>query len=140
MTTKNTNTEIAAVNAASQSIALQHEADLNLAKFLNDSENLDNLQEQIILTSQGISLEKVGEYFNGIFWGFSTMTVKDQATEEIKEIPSVQFLINKQIRMNAGVTLVKQLQQINPAKGTPLRVTFSEKDGNVKIYSVSLLG
>jgi hypothetical protein len=137
---KNTNTEIAAVNAASQSIALQHEADLNLAKFLNDSENLDNLQEQIILTSQGISLEKVGEYFNGIFWGFSTMTVKDQATEEIKEIPAAQFLINKQIRMNAGVTLVKQLQQINPTKGTPLRVTFSEKDGQVKIYSVSLLG
>ena len=137
---KNTNTEIAAVNAASQSIALQHEADLNLAKFLNDSENLDNLQEQIILTSQGISLEKVGEYFNGIFWGFSTMTVKDQATEEIKEIPAAQFLINKQIRMNAGVTLVKQLQQINPSKGTPLRVTFSAKDGHVKIYSVSLLG
>ena len=137
---KNTNTEIAAVNAASQSIALQHEADLNLAKFLNDSENLDNLQEQIILTSQGISLEKVGEYFNGIFWGFSTMTVKDQATEEIKEIPAVQFLINKQIRINGGAALVSQFKTINAVRGMKVRVTFAKKEGNLKIYSVSLLG
>ena len=137
---ENKNTEIAAVNAASQSIALHSEADQNLAQFLADSENLDSLEEQIILTSQGISLDKVGEFFNGIFWGFSTMTVKDAVTEEIKEIPSVQFLINKQIRMNSGVALVNQLRQINPSKGTKLRVTFTEKDGNTKLYSVSLLG
>lgn len=137
-TEKNTN-EIAVASTASQSIALKSQADHNLAQFLEDSANLDGLQEQIILTSSGISLDKVGDHFNAIFWGFGTMTVKDQATGEIKEIPAVQFLIDRQIRINGGVTLVKQFQQINPAQGTKVRVTFSEKDGNTKLYSVSLL-
>lgn len=137
---ENKNTEIAAVNAASQSIALHSEADQNLAQFLEDSDKLDLLHEQIILTSQGISLDKVGEFFRGIFWGFSTMTVKDAVTNEIKEIPAVQFLINKQIRINGGAALVSELKKINPSRGTKLSVTFAKKEGNLKIYSVSLLG
>ena len=68
------------------------------------------------------------------------MTVKDQATDEIKEIPAVQFVINKQIRINGGAALVNGFKKINVPKGTKVRVTIAKKEGNLKIYSVSLLG
>ncbi len=136
---ENQNTQIAVVETAGSIATTGNEA-VDFNTFLAESENLDSLQEQIILTSEGISLDKVGEYFNGIFWGFSTMTVKDQATEEIKEIPAVQFLINKQIRINGGAALVSQFKTINALRGMKVRVTFAKKEGNLKIYSVSLLG
>lgn len=136
---ENQNTQIAVVETPGSIATTGNEA-VDFNTFLAESENLDSLQEQIILTSEGISLDKVGEYFNGIFWGFSTMTVKDQATEEIKEIPAVQFLINKQIRINGGAALVSQFKTINAVRGMKVRVTFAKKEGNLKIYSVSLLG
>jgi len=141
MTTKNTNTEIAVIETANTNqISLSNQQDLDLASFLDQSEGLDQLEEKIILTPSGISLDKVGESFSAIFWGFSVMTVKDQVTEELKEIPAVQFLIDKQIRFNGGVSLVNQFKRINLTQGAKVRVTFVEKDKNTKIYSVSLLG
>lgn len=136
---ENQNNQITVTEAAG-SLANQNYEAVDLNTLLSDSENLDDLQEQIILTSEGISLDKVGEYFNGIFYGFSHMTVKDQATDEIKEIPAVQFVINKQIRINGGAALVNEFKKINVPKGTKVRVTFAKKEGNLKIYSVSLLG
>jgi len=144
--TKETNTnEIAVVNVntAAQSIALQSQADLDLAQFLEESTGLDTLEEKIVLTASGISLDKVGESFNGIFWGFSTMTVKDNSqdsTGELKEIPAVQFMIDKQIRINGGTALVSEFKQIGISRGAKVRVTYREKVGNLKVYSVSLLG
>ena len=141
MTTKNTNTEIAVIETANTNqISLSNQQDLDLSSFLDQSEGLDQLEEKIILTPSGISLDKVGESFSAIFMGFSTMMTKDQVTEELKEIPAVQFLINKQMRFNGGVTLVNQFKRINLTQGAKVRVTFVEKDKNTKIYSVSLLG
>ena len=142
MTTKNTNTEIAVVdvNTAAQSIALQSQSDLSLAQFLEESTQLETLEEKIILSPSGISLDKVGESFNGIFWGFSTLTVKDAITGDLKEIPAVQFMIDRQIRINGGAALVSEFKQIALERGAKVRVTYREKVGNLKIYSVSLLG
>jgi hypothetical protein len=142
MTTKNTNTEIAVVdvNTAANTIALQSQSDLSLAQFLEESTQLATLEEKIILSPSGISLDKVGESFNGIFWGFSTMTVKDAITGDLKEIPAVQFMIDKQIRINGGAALVSEFKQIGLERGAKVRVTYREKVGNLKIYSVSLLG
>ena len=142
MTTKNTNTEIAVVdvNTAAQSIALQSQSDLSLAQFLEESTQLETLEEKMILSPSGISLDKVGESFNGIFWGFSTMTVKDAITGDLKEIPAVQFMIDRQIRINGGAALVSEFKQIGLERGAKVRVTYREKVGNLKIYSVSLLG
>jgi hypothetical protein len=136
---ENQNNQIAVSEAAGSIANTSYEA-VDFNTFLQESENLDDLQEQIILTSEGISLDKVGEHFNGIFWGFSHMTVKDQTTDEIKEIPAVQFLVNKQIRINGGAALVNEFKKINVGRGTKVRVTFTKKEGNLKIYSVSLLG
>jgi len=141
MTTQNNTTDIAVIETANTNqISLSNQQDLDLSSFLDQSEGLDQLEEKIILTPSGISLDKVGESFSAIFWGFSVMTVKDQVTEELKEIPAVQFLIDKQIRFNGGVSLVNQFKRINLTQGAKVRVTFVEKDKNTKIYSVSLLG
>ena len=142
MTTKNTNTEIAVVdvNTTASTIALQSQSDLSLAQFLEESTQLATLEEKIILSPSGISLDKVGESFNGIFWGFSTMTVKDAITGDLKEIPAVQFMIDKQVRINGGAALVSEFKQIALERGAKVRVTYREKVGNLKIYSVSLLG
>ena len=134
------NSDIAIISNASQSIALQSQADLDLAQFLEESTNLDSLEEKIVLTASGISLDKVGESFNAIFWGFSTMTVKDQITGDLKEIPAVQFMIDKQIRINGGSALVSEFKQIGISRGAKVKVTYAKKEGNLKIYSVSLLG
>ena len=138
--TKNTNTEIAVVNTAANAIALQSQHDLDLSQFLEESTQLETLEEKIILSASGISLDKVGEHFNAIFWGFSTMTVKDPIADELKEIPAVQFMIEKQIRINGGTALVSEFKQIGLQRGAKVRVTYREKVGNLKIYSVSLLG
>ena len=141
MTTQNNTTDIAVIETANTNqISLSNQQDLDLSSFLDQSEGLEQLEEKIILTPSGISLDKVGESFSAIFWGFSVMTVKDQVTEELKEIPAVQFLIDKQIRFNGGVSLVNQFKRINLTQGAKVRVTFVEKDKNTKIYSVSLLG
>ena len=142
MTTQDTNTEIAVVdvNTTASTIALQSQSDLSLAQFLEESTQLATLEEKIILSPSGISLDKVGESFNGIFWGFSTMTVKDAITGDLKEIPAVQFMIDKQIRINGGAALVSEFKQIALERGAKVRVTYREKVGNLKIYSVSLLG
>ena len=134
------NSDIAIISNATQSIALQSQADLDLAQFLEESTQLETLEEKIVLTASGISLDKVGESFNGIFWGFSTMTVKDAITGDLKEIAAVQFLIDKQIRINGGAALVTEFKQIGISRGAKVRVTYREKVGNLKIYSVSLLG
>jgi hypothetical protein len=68
------------------------------------------------------------------------MTVKDQITGDLKEIPAVQFMIDKQIRINGGTALVTEFKQIGISRGAKVRVTYREKVGNLKIYSVSLLG
>jgi hypothetical protein len=137
---KNKNTEIAVVETTSQAIAVQSQSDLDLAQFLEESTNLDALEEKVVLTASGISLDKVGESFNAIFWGFSTMTVKDQTTDELRDIPAVQFMINKQIRINGGTALVSEFKQIGLSRGAKVKVTYAKKEGNLKIYSVSLLG
>ena len=141
MKTKNNTTEIAVTETAhTNEIAVSNQHDLDLSTFLDESEGLDQLEEKITLTPSGISLDKVGESFSAIFWGYSVMTVKDQVTEELKEIPAVQFLMNKQMRFNGGVSLVNQFRRINLTQGAKVRVTYTEKDKNTKIYSVSLLG
>jgi hypothetical protein len=137
---KNKNTEIAVVETTSQAIAVQSQSDLDLAHFLEESTNLDALEEKVVLTASGISLDKVGESFKAMFWGFSTMTVKDQTTDELRDIPAVQFMIDKQIRINGGTALVSEFKQIGLSRGAKVKVTYAKKEGNLKIYSVSLLG
>jgi hypothetical protein len=117
--------------------------DVNAAitpEMLEASANLSSLKTAINLSPEYIELAKTGESFRGIFWGFTEITVNDQVTGEQRTIPAAAFLVDKSIRINAGVALVSECKKAGIDKGTPLEVTFKEKKGNLKIYSLTLLG
>ena len=109
-------------------------------EMLEASANLSKLKTAINLSPEYIELAKPGENFRGIFWGFTEITVNDQVTDEQRTIPAAAFLVDKSIRINAGVALVSECKKAGIDKGTPLEVTFKEKKGNLKIYSLTLLG
>jgi len=116
--------------------------DVNAAitpEMLEASANLSNLKTAINLSPEYIELAKPGESFRGIFWGFTEITVNDQVTDEQRQIPAAAFLVDKCIRINGGVALVSECKKAGIDKGTPLEVTFKEKKGNLKIYSLTLL-
>ena len=108
-------------------------------EMLEASANLTKQKVAITLSPEYIELVKPGEFFRGIFWGFSEMTVNDQVTGEQRVIPAAAFLVDKAIKINGGVALVSMCQKSGIEKGTPVEVTFKEKKGNLKIYSLTLL-
>lgn len=108
-------------------------------EMLEASSNLSALNVAINLSPKYIELVKIGESFRGIFWGFTEITVNDQITGEQRVMPAAAFLVEKAIRINAGVALVSECKKTGIEKGTPLEVTFLEKKGNLKIYSLTLL-
>lgn len=108
-------------------------------EMLEASANLTKLKVAINLSPEYIELVKPGESFRGIFWGFTEITVNDQVTGEQRNLPAAAFLVEKAIRINAGVALVGECKKSGIDKGTPVEVTFKEKKGNLKIYSLTLL-
>jgi 3-methyladenine DNA glycosylase Tag len=108
-------------------------------EMLEASSNLSKLKTAINLSPEYIELAKPGESFRGIFWGFTEITVNDQVTGEQRTIPAAAFLVDKAIRINAGVALVSESKKAGISKGAPIEVTFKEKKGNLKIYSLTLL-
>jgi len=125
-----TNNQVARVNDVNTAIT---------PEMLEASANLKQLKAAINLSPEYIELVKPGESFRGIFWGFSEIQVNDQVTGEQRTIPAAAFLVDKAIRINAGVALVGECKKSGIDKGTPVEVTFKEKKGNLKIYSLTLL-
>lgn len=121
-------------------LAVVHEVSAAITpEMLEASSNLSKLKTAINLSPEYIELVKQGESFRGIFWGFTQITVNDQVTGEQRTIDAAAFLVDKAIRINAGVALVSECKKAGISKGTPIEVTFKEKKGNLKIYSLTLL-
>jgi hypothetical protein len=117
------------------------ENEVDMAALLEKSSSLGSLQTVVSLSPESIVLDKVGESFRGVFMGFGEMIVNDPSTEEGKRtIPSVKFLVDKKMRINGGAVLLSEIKSAGVTVGTPLEVTYTEKKGNVKIYSITLLG
>jgi len=112
----------------------------NLSSLLEASANLEDLEPVIQLTSEYVELAKPGETFKGIFIGFQSMNVTDKTTGEQTERTAARFLINKVVKINAGVSLVRELKNAGLPAGTPVQVTYVKKEGNLKIYALELLG
>ena len=87
-----------------------------------------------------MELEKPGESFDGIFIGWQEMGITDKQTGEQKTLKASRFLINKQVKINAGAVLVNELERAKIAVGTAVRVTYLRKEGNTKLYTLTLLG
>jgi len=114
--------------------------DVNFQELIVKSQNLQDLNPVMNLSADYIELEKVGESFRGVYIGKQNMTIADKMTGEQRTMEAARFLIDKQVRVNAGVVLVNELDRAAIPVGTPVEITYSEKKGNVKIYSVTLLG
>lgn len=110
---------------------------INFAEMVAKSENLKKLKPVMTLTADYIELEKPEDSFRGVYIGLGEINVTDESTGELKTKTSARFLVDKQVKINAGVNLVRECQ--NVPVGTPVEVTYVKKEGKVKIYSVSLL-
>lgn len=111
-----------------------------LLKAIAESEKVEQLEEVMGLSAQYVELEKPTEFFKGIYLGLQDITVTDRGTGEMKTIPAARFVINRQVYVNAGAVLISELKRASIPVGTPLKVTYERKEGNVKIYSITLLG
>jgi hypothetical protein len=112
----------------------------NFAELVAKSENLDKLKPVMTLTANYIELEKPGETFRGVFIGLQEMTVNDQQTGEQKHIKAARFLINNGVYINGGVVLINELERATVPVGTSIEVKYERKEGNTKIYSITLIG
>ncbi len=113
---------------------------LDFQELIEKSANLDKLKPLITLTAEYIELEKPSEFFDGVFIGYQNMEVIDQQSGELKKLEACRFIVNKQVRINAGVVLVNECKRANLVIGTPVKVTYQKKEGNTKIYLLTLLG
>jgi len=134
------NTQEIAVTATTEIAVAEQQLPTNFAQLLEASASVDKLKEVVTLTNEYIELEKPSDSFKGIFVGFIQMNVTDKVTGELRNMSSAQFLINKKMFINGGVNLVGQLKKSNVPSGTPVKVTYTRKDGNVKVYELTLLG
>lgn len=110
-----------------------------LLAAIENSQSLDALAPAMTLTAEYIELEKPSESFRGIFLGFSEIQVTDKSTGELRSIPAARFVINKAVFVNAGAVLISELKRAGVPVGTPLEVCYERKEGNTKIYSITLL-
>ena len=111
----------------------------NLSQMLEASSNLSKATASFTLSTSYIELSSEGDSFRGIFAGITTISTTDQVTGEPKDQEVARFLIDKQVRINGGAVLLSELKSTGVAPGTPLEVTFVEKKGKTKIYSLTLL-
>lgn len=111
----------------------------NLSQMLEASSNLSKATASFTLSTSYIELSSEGDSFRGIFAGITTIQMTDQNTGEPKDQEVARFLIDKQVRINGGAVLISELKSTGVAPGTPLEVTFVEKKGKTKIYSLTLL-
>jgi hypothetical protein len=126
------------ITPANTTIAVSNEVDF--ATMVERSANMGEMKPLITLTAEYIELEKPSEFFDGIFIGFQEMNLTDKQTGEQKSLSAARFLIDKQVKINAGAVLVAELNRAKIVVGTPLRVTYLRKEGNTKLYTLTLLG
>ncbi len=116
------------------------EQQIDVSDLIAKSATLGKLGTVLTLSAKYKELEKPGETMRGIFFGFCTIRIANKETGELEEKKAAQFLIDKQVFLNAGVVLVREIEQAAVTKGTPLEVLYEGKQNNTKIYRISLLG
>jgi hypothetical protein len=112
----------------------------NIEALMNASTKLDKLKNVVNLSSKYVELEKVGDSFRGVYAGLTECNVTDTETGESKTLPAARFIIDKQIRINAGFVLVDEIKRSGLPVGSPVEVVYTEKRNRLKIYEITLLG
>lgn len=123
-----------------QAVTLPSNLDFDLIVSQSDSKALKKAEKGITLTRKYYEFQKPGDTLRGIFINVGYVTVKDQQNNnELKEIPSVNIMVDGKVITNAGANLVGQFQDGIVQPGQAVEIEYVEKKENVKIYEVSLL-
>jgi hypothetical protein len=111
----------------------------SLEAIMAASKNLNKASR--ILTLTNVYKEfSLGEIFRGVYFGQVMIPVKDPITKDLVERKAVRLINDGVVYLNAGVNLVNQFERNSIPVGTAVEIEFIEKQGNVKVYSVALLG
>ena len=114
--------------------------EMNFSEMVERSANLTKLEPVLTLTAEYIELQKPNEHFDGIYIGQQDMNVVDKGTGEAKTLTACRFLIDKKVKINAGAVLLSEINRAKIQLGTAVRVTYTAKNGNTKLYEIALLG
>jgi hypothetical protein len=112
----------------------------SLEAIMAASKNLNKASRILTLTNVYKEFTAIGEIFKGVYFGQVMITVKDPITKDLVERKAVRLINDGVVYLNAGVNLVNQFERNSIPVGTAVEIEFIEKQGNVKVYSVALLG
>lgn len=110
------------------------------SEMVEQSAKMADMKPVLTLSSSYMELNTPGDSFRGVFFGYQTITTKDDETGELKEMAAARFLHNRSVVINAGVVLVDECRNARLKEGTPVEVTYARKEGRTKIYTLTLLG
>lgn len=112
----------------------------SLEAIMAASKNLNKASRILTLTNVYKEFTAIGEIFKGVYFGQVMITVKDPITKDLVERKAVRLINDGVVYLNAGINLVNQFERNSIPVGTAVEIEFIEKQGNVKVYSVALLG
>lgn len=112
----------------------------SLEAIMAASQNLNKATRILTLTNVYKEFSALGEKFRGVYFGQQMIDVKDPITKEKVKRKAVRLINDGVVYLNAGVNLVNQFERNSIPVGTAVEIEFIEKQGNVKVYSVALLG
>ena len=110
------------------------------SEMVEQSAKMADMKPVLTLSSSYMELNTPGDSFRGVFFGYQTITTKDDETGELKEMAAARFLHNRSVVINAGVVLVDECRNARLKEGTPVEVAYTRKEGRTKIYTLTLLG
>ena len=111
-----------------------------LEAIMSASLNLNKASRVLTLTNVYKEFTVIGETFRGVYFGPVFIKVKDPIYKDLIEKKAVRLINDGVVYLNAGVNLVNQFERNNIPVGSAVEIEFVEKQGNVKVYSLALLG
>lgn len=112
----------------------------SLESIMAASQNLNKATRILTLTNVYKEFSALGEKFRGVYFGQQMIDVKDPISKENVKRKAVRLINDGVVYLNAGVNLVNQFERNSIPVGTAVEIEFIEKQGNVKVYSLALLG
>ena len=100
--------------------------------------NLDGMKKKFSIIPNYLKLEK-GEERNFVFMGIKSIEMNDKQTKAKEEKRAVYLARPEGLYFAVNTQLVNAFESANIAPQTPVSITFTGLDGDVKIFEVYVL-